>query len=101
MIKTLAILAMTMSPNTASIYTDYYTYDSDSTCFLNTTVLRSTIEEMEMITDFIAEAKYITRLQNGDERLVLFFNDTKDTLLVRHANSGSDEFYRMFAAPIE
>jgi len=65
-------------------------------CILITTVLNSTIEEFNLIGDLITGANHTERIKVGNREIVMFFNPTRDTTLVREINLGSDETYKVF-----
>ena len=66
------------------------------TCIIETTVLTSTLEELTTINNFMIGAERIETLGTEQSRMVLFYNEARDTILVREANLGSDETYKMY-----
>ena len=65
-------------------------------CILITTVLNSTMEEFNLIGDLITGATHTERIKLGNREIVMFFNATRDTTLIREVNLGSDETYKVF-----
>ena len=61
-----------------------------------TTVLNSTLEEFNLIGDLITGSNHTERIRMGNREIVMFFNPTRDTTLVREVNLGSDETYKVF-----
>jgi hypothetical protein len=59
-------------------------------------VLNSTIEEFNLIGDLITGANHTERIKVGNREIVMFFNPTRDTTLVREINLGLDETYKVF-----
>jgi hypothetical protein len=71
-------------------------FGSVGKCILITTVLNSTLEEFNLIGDLIAGANRTERIRMGNREIVMFFNPTRDTTLIREVNLGSDETYKVF-----
>lgn len=65
-------------------------------CILITSVLNSTIEEFNLIGDLIVGATHTERIKMGNREIVMFFNATRDTTLIREVNLGTDETYKVF-----
>lgn len=65
------------------------------TCILETTVLTSTLEELNTINDFMVKAEYEEDMLYTGSGVVLFFNEARDTILVREVSNGCDETYRL------
>mgnify|MGYP003121430125 CR=1 FL=1 len=82
MMSLILAAAMTLSLNT-------------DTCILETTVLTSTIEEFNMINNFMVKAEYTEDMLYTNSGIVLFFNEARDTVLVREVSNGCDETYRL------
>lgn len=65
-------------------------------CILITSILNSTIEEFNLIGDLIVGATHTERIKMGNREIVMFFNATRDTTLIREVNLGTDETYKVF-----
>jgi hypothetical protein len=63
---------------------------------LETTVLQSTVDEFEMISNIIAKSPTQERVQFGDLDLVLFYTPMKDSVVVRYVSQTSDEIYKLY-----
>ena len=68
----------------------------EGTCILNTTVLDCTLEELNLINTFMIGSEHNETIGSRRNRMVLFFNDNRDTVLVRTDIRRSNETYKMF-----
>lgn len=65
-------------------------------CILETTVLTSTVEELEQVNRLIVQSEYTSTHVTGTDTCVFFFNETRDTVVSREVSNGADETYRIF-----
>lgn len=78
------------------IYSNTDTVSKAGVCILETTVLTSTIEEFNIINSFMIRSEFQEEMIAGNVGVVLFFNEARDTVLVREVSLGADETYRLF-----
>lgn len=77
------------------IYSNTDTVSTAGVCILETTVLTSTFEELMIINSFMISSEFQEEMTVGNIDIVLFFNEARDTVLVREVSLGSDETYRL------
>lgn len=64
---------------------------------LNSTVLTSSTEDWSMVVSLIAKSVKQERDSINSKECVLFYNETRDTTIVREVNNdGTDETYKIF-----
>jgi hypothetical protein len=94
------LLMMLLSLGTQAQIKDTTTLDKlkqESDTVLIITVLQSTLEEFNMVLDFISQSDTSEIINNNNQEIVLFHNVSRDSVLVRFVNeTGSDETYKLF-----
>tara|TARA_B110000908_G_scaffold129270_1_gene151888 strand:+ start:1117 stop:1419 length:303 start_codon:yes stop_codon:yes gene_type:complete len=94
------LLMMLLSLGTQAQIKDTTTLDKlkqESDTVLIITVLQSTLEEFNMVLDFITQSDTSEIINNNNQEIVLFHNVSRDSVLVRFVNeTGSDETYKLF-----
>ena len=94
------LLMMLLSLGTQAQIKDTTTLDKlkqESDTVLIITFLQSTLEEFNMVLDFITQSDTSEIINNNNQEIVLFHNVSRDSVLVRFVNeTGSDETYKLF-----